>query len=147
MWWLWPKFLSENDLQILPFGCVYLHLTDITRYRLIHHPDQHSIFCYFPWNVRPKSEDPAMGSWLHQVTVLWVANWPEFLPKIFIHGPYFEEPSCILCFLVCFIIRDNRFTTFLLLMYFPLSLVKTKGQIEIVYVDELRRCHCHCPKL
>jgi hypothetical protein len=92
-----------------------------------------------------------MGSWLHQVTHLWVANWPEFLPKIFVRGPYFEELSCILCFLVCFIIRVHPFSTFILLLYLPLSLVKTKGQIEIVYVDELWVCHCPChchfPKL
>jgi hypothetical protein len=74
------------------------------------------------------SEDPAIGWWLHQVTVLWVANWPEFLPKIFIHGPCFKEPSRILCFLVCFIIRANRFTNPLLLLYLPLSLVKLRDK-------------------
>jgi len=43
-------------------------------------------------------------------------------------------------------IRATWFTTFFLLLY-SLSLVRTKGQIENVYVEELWGCYCHSPKL
>lgn len=51
-----------------------------------------------------------------------------------------------MCSPVCFIIRATWYSTFFLLLYLPLSLVKTKGQTEIVYMEGLWGPHYHHPK-
>jgi hypothetical protein len=45
------------------------HVSDITRYHLTHHSDQHYMFCYFPWIAHPKS----------QVTLPWDCGFITWL--------------------------------------------------------------------
>jgi len=148
MWWLWPKFLSENDLLILPFGCVYFHLTDITRYRLIYHPDQHSIFCYFPWVARPKfQKTPPWDRGFIKWQFFELQNDLNFCLKYSYTNRILKSlpASCV----TWFYHQSQPVHYFPPLLYLSLSLVKTKGRIEILYVDELWGCSCHrhCPQL
>ena len=149
MWWFWPKFLSESNtvLQFLPLGCIYLHLTDMTWCCLTHHFDQHSIFCYFPWIVRSNfrwpshgivavSSDSSFGCKLPLISIensltqaiFWIASLHLVLPGLFCHLSCPFHYSLPLFVLV------------------SLSLVKAKGHITIVHMEELWGCHCHYPK-
>jgi hypothetical protein len=110
--------------QLVPLGCVYLHVTDITWYCLTHYSHQHSIFCYFPWTVHPKFQNPAIGLWLHQETVLalgckltWISIENEFCRKYSYKGQILNIPLCILSLLAGVIFRAIQFTTFFLLLY------------------------------
>ena len=66
--------------KLVPLGCIYLHVTDITWCCLTHYSYQHSIFCYFPWIVHPKFQAtlPCGHGFTKRHCLLWVANWPEF---------------------------------------------------------------------
>ena len=86
------------------------------------------------------SGEPAMGLWLHEKTVLW-----NFCRK-YCTQAVFWIISVHLMFPVLF--YDQSYPVH---YYFPLSvlvslsLVQTKGQIKVIYMEDLWGRHCHCP--
>jgi len=149
MWWCWHKFLDKSD-KILSSK---FYFSSVCIFILLRQPNttSHTILTSAPYFVFPglyvlnfrrphhgivaSSSDSSLGCKLTWISV-----------ENFTQRPYSEYPPCIVCFLVCFVIWATQFTTFIFLLYLPLALVKTMGQIEITYMEELWGRECHCPK-
>jgi hypothetical protein len=145
MWWFWPKFLSKSDNTVTYKFCpsaVYIFVLPLQSDTASHailtstpcfiFPGLHVLNLTWPCHgIVVLSSDSSLGcklTWfslknIHTQAVFW---------RAFLH--------------FVFTIKATWFTTFFLLLYLPLSLVKSKGQIEIVYMAELWGWHCHCPK-
>ena len=108
-------------LQLLPLGCIYHNLTDISWNCLTHHSDQHFIFCYFPWTARPKFQvtTPWDGGFFRRQffglqtdltwnsadnvhTIFWIAFLHLVLSGLFCHQNYQVTTFCLLLYMFHF---------------------------------------------